>query len=183
LRGLPPKEISVKNLSHIIQARMQEILDYVVYHLKQIDLDKKLYGGIILTGGGAQLENLIQLTEYVTGLGARLGYPNEHLAGGHAEALMNPMYATCIGLILRGYHDYESGRLRFVGEGGNIIHSDNEDAFLKIDNPQEDNDEQPEDNDINQKQQKIKERMTKLFDGLKGKFVSLFEDVDDQEMK
>ena len=93
------------------------------------------------------------------------------------------MYATCIGLILRGYHDYESGRLRFVGEGGNIIHSDNEDAFLKIDNPQEDNDEQPEDNDINQKQQKIKERMTKLFDGLKGKFVSLFEDVDDQEMK
>ena len=182
LRGLPPKEISVKNLSHIIQARMQEILDYVVYHLKQIDLDKKLYGGIILTGGGAQLENIIQLTEYVTGLGARLGYPNEHLAGGHAEALMNPMYATCIGLILRGYHDYESGRLRFVGKGGNTIHSDNEDVFLKIDNPQENNDES-EDNDMNQKQQKIKDRMTKLFDGLKGKFVSLFEDVDDQEMK
>ena len=121
LRGLPPKEISVRNLAHIIQARMQEILDYVVYHLKQIDLDKKLYGGIILTGGGAKLKNLVQLTEYITGLGCRLGYPNEHLAGGHSENLMNPMYSTCIGLILRGYHDFETGKMRFIGEGGNYI--------------------------------------------------------------
>src|SRR4051812_5284335 len=122
LRGLPPKEISVKNLAHIIQARMQEIMDYVVYHLKQIDLDKRLYGGIILTGGGAQLKHVTQLTEFVTGLGARIGYPNEHLAGGHSEALMNPMYSTCIGLILRGYHDFENGRMRFAGEGGNYMH-------------------------------------------------------------
>src|SRR5690606_17794616 len=128
LRGLPPKEISVKNLSHIIQARMQEILDYVVFHLKQVDLDKRLYGGIILTGGGAQLQNIIQLTEYVTGLGARLGYPNEHLAGGHAEALMNPMYSTCIGLILRGYSDYENDRLRFVGDMRNSMSMEG-DAF------------------------------------------------------
>ncbi len=123
LRGLPAKEISVKNLANIIQARMEEILDHVLYHLKQIDLDKRLYGGIILTGGGAQLKHIIQLTEYVTGLGARIGYPNEHLAGGHADALMNPMYSTCIGLILRGYHDFETGKMRFVGEGGNMIHA------------------------------------------------------------
>src|SRR5690606_33469661 len=121
LRGLPAKEISVKNLAHIIQARTQEILDYVLFHLKQIGLDKKLYGGIILTGGGAQLKHIIQLTEYTTGLGARIGYPNEHLAGGYAETLQNPMYSTCIGLILRGYHDYESGKMRFAGEGGNYV--------------------------------------------------------------
>src|SRR5690606_1194808 len=90
LRGLPAKEISVKNLAHIVQARMEEILDYVVYHLKQIGLDKRLYGGIILTGGGAQLKHIIQLTEYKTGMGARIGYPNEHLAGGHSEILNNP---------------------------------------------------------------------------------------------
>lgn len=182
LRGLPPKEISVKNLSHIIQARMQEILDYVVYHLKQIDLDKRLYGGIILTGGGAQLQNLIQLTEYVTGLGARLGYPNEHLAGGHAEALMNPMYSTCIGLILRGYHDFESGRLRFVGEGGNSLHIEG-DTFIKVESTNNEENTEETDLPLDQKQKKRADKMRRLFDGLKGKFVSFFEETEDQEIE
>lgn len=109
LRGMAPKEISVKNLASIIQARMSEIMDFVTYHLKQVGLDSKaLNGGIILTGGGSQLKHLIQLTEYVTGLNARIGFPNEHLSGGHIEELAKPMYSTCIGLILKGYNDYES---------------------------------------------------------------------------
>lgn len=109
LRGQQAKEISVKNLAHIIQARTQEVLEFVVYHLKQVGLDNKLLnGGIILTGGGSQLKHLIQLTEYVTGISARIGYPNEHLAGGHIEELAKPMYSTCIGLILKGYNDYEN---------------------------------------------------------------------------
>ncbi len=114
LRGMPAKEISVKNLANIIQARMSEIMDFVTYHLKQVGLDNKaLNGGIILTGGGSQLKHLIQLTEYVTGLNARIGYPNEHLAGGHIEELSKPTYSTCIGLILKGYDDYEHNRKEF----------------------------------------------------------------------
>ncbi len=114
LRGLPAKEISAKNLAHIIQARMSEILDFVSYHLKQVGLDNKmLNGGIVLTGGGAQLKHLIQLTEYTTGLNARIGYPNEHLASGHIDELARPVYATCIGLILKGYSDYEHNRKAF----------------------------------------------------------------------
>ena len=113
LRGMPPKEISVKNLAGIIQARMGEILDFVSYHLKQVGLDTKmLNGGVVLTGGGAQLKHLIQLTEYVTGMNARIGYPNEHLASGHIEELAKPMYATCVGMILKGYHDYERNQLK-----------------------------------------------------------------------
>jgi cell division protein FtsA len=188
LRGLPPKEISVKNLAHIIQARMHEILDYVLYHLKQIDLDKRLYGGIILTGGGAQLKHVTQLTEFVTGLGARIGYPNEHLAGGHAESLMNPMYSTCIGLILRGYHDFESGRMRFAGEGGNYMHLTMGKTELPVSNAsppaldetQASLEEQAEMN--RQKARKRNENVKRLFDGLKGKFMKMFEDVEDQEI-
>ena len=109
LRGMAPKEISVKNLANIIQARMSEIMDFVSYHLKQIGLDSRsLNGGIILTGGGSQLKHLLQLTEYLTGLNARIGYPNEHLSGDHMEELAMPMYSTCIGLILKGYNDYEN---------------------------------------------------------------------------
>ncbi|MFI5188261.1 MAG: cell division protein FtsA [Chitinophagales bacterium] len=117
LRGMPAKEISVKNLANIIQARMNEILDFVTYHLKQVGLDNKmLNGGIILTGGGAQLKHLIQLTEYITGLNARIGFPNEHLASGHIEELARPTYSTCIGLILKGYDDYEHNRKQFEKE-------------------------------------------------------------------
>jgi cell division protein FtsA len=114
LRGMPAKEISVKNLANIIQARMSEIMDFVTYHLKQVGLENRmLNGGIILTGGGSQLKHLIQLTEYVTGLPARIGFPNEHLAGGHIEELAKPTYSTCIGLILKGYDDYEHNRKQF----------------------------------------------------------------------
>jgi len=114
LRGMPAKEISVKNLANIIQARMSEIMDFVTYHLKQVGLDSRmLNGGIVMTGGGSQLRHLIQLTEYVTGLNARIGYPTEHLAAGHIEELAKPTYSTCIGLILKGYSDYEHNRKDF----------------------------------------------------------------------
>src|SRR5687767_14889308 len=125
LRGMPPKEISVKNLANIIQARMSEIMDFVTFHLKQVGLDNKmLNGGIVLTGGGAQLKHLIQLTEYVTGLNARIGFPTEHLAAGHIEELARPTYSTCIGLIMKGYSDYEHHRKQF------------ENQFRKLDIPE-----------------------------------------------
>jgi cell division protein FtsA len=108
LKGMPAREISVKNLAGIIQARMGEILDFVSFHLKQVGLESRaMNGGIILTGGGSQLKHLIQLTEYITGLNARIGLPNEHLAPNHIEELKKPMYSTCIGLILKGYNDHD----------------------------------------------------------------------------
>jgi cell division protein FtsA len=114
LKGMPAKEISVKNLANIIQARMGEILDFVTYHLKQVGMDNRaLNGGIILTGGGSQLNHLLQLTEYITGLSARIGLPTEHLAPNHIDELRKPMYSTCIGLILKGYNDYENKRKEF----------------------------------------------------------------------
>jgi cell division protein FtsA len=102
IRGRAAKEISVKNLSMIIQARIQEIIELVDFEIKQRGLDKKLAGGIVITGGGSQLKHVDQLAEFVTGLDARIGYPNEHLAKGMVEEVKSPIYATGVGLVLRG---------------------------------------------------------------------------------
>ena len=106
LRGRPPKEISLKNLASIIQARMEEIVEHVYYEIKNSGYEKKLIAGIVLTGGGAQLKHLTQLTEYITGMDTRIGYPNEHLSDEVTDELASPMYATSIGLVIEGMKRY-----------------------------------------------------------------------------
>ncbi len=107
LRGRPPKEITLKNLASIIQARMEEIIEHVYYEIKNSGFEKKLIGGIVLTGGGAQLKHIHQLTEFSTGIETRIGYPNEHLAKEVPEEMASPMYATGIGLVIEGIKRYE----------------------------------------------------------------------------
>ena len=104
LRGRQPKEITLKNLASIIQARMEEIIDLVFYEIKNSGYQKKLIGGIVVTGGGAQLQQLPQLIEFMTGMDTRIGYPNEHLANtNNLTELASPIYATGIGLVMKGF--------------------------------------------------------------------------------
>ncbi|WP_194776546.1 cell division protein FtsA [Pararhodonellum marinum] len=103
LRNRPPKEISIKNLASIIEARMEEIIEMVQSEIVASGMYKKLAGGIVLTGGGSQLQGVSQLFEYMTGLDTRIGYPNEHLGRTVLEEVKSPMYATTVGLVLAGF--------------------------------------------------------------------------------
>ncbi|MFZ4464799.1 MAG: cell division protein FtsA [Bacteroidales bacterium] len=109
IRGRAPKEISFRNLASIIQARLEEIIENVYYEIRNSSFERKLIAGIVLTGGGAQMKHLDQLTSFITGMDVRIGYPNEHLASGTKEELASPMYSTGIGLVIEGIkrHDYE----------------------------------------------------------------------------
>ena len=105
LRGRDPKEITLKNLSKIINARVVEIIEQVFLEIKNYGYEepkKKLIAGIVLTGGGANLKHLKQLVEYITGMDSRIGYPNENLAGDSDENLSSPQYATAVGLLMNG---------------------------------------------------------------------------------
>ena len=103
LRGREPKEITLKNLSKIIHARVVEIIEQAYLEIKNYgheEQKKKLIAGIVLTGGGSQLNHLKQLVEYITGMDTRIGYPNEHLAGDSDTDMASPLYATAVGLVM-----------------------------------------------------------------------------------
>lgn len=103
IRGRAAKEISVRNLANIINARMEEILELVDAEIEVSGFKPKLIAGMVLTGGGAQLNNLVQLAEYVTGLDTRIGLPTEHLTPLTNDTLKHPMYSTCVGLVINGF--------------------------------------------------------------------------------
>jgi cell division protein FtsA len=106
LSGRPPKEVSVKLLAQIIQARMEEILEFVLFEIKSSGYERKLSAGIVVTGGGSMLKHLQQLVMLTTGMDCRIGTPNSNLASADNE-LKNPLYATGVGLVMKGIEKYE----------------------------------------------------------------------------
>ncbi|PIQ48813.1 MAG: cell division protein FtsA [Cytophagales bacterium CG12_big_fil_rev_8_21_14_0_65_40_12] len=114
LRNRPPKEISIRNLAHIIEARMEEIIELVHAEIITSGYASKLAGGLVITGGGSQLAYVKQLFEYMTGMDARIGYPNEHLGKSRVEVVKSPMYATTVGLVLSGFRALDERENRYM---------------------------------------------------------------------
>lgn len=114
LRNRPPKEISIRNLAHIIEARMEEIIELVHAEIITSGYASRLAGGIVITGGGSQLAYIQQLFEYMTGMDARIGFPNEHLGKSKIEAIKSPMYATTVGLVLSGFRALDERENRYM---------------------------------------------------------------------
>ncbi len=113
LRNRAPKEISMRNLAHIIEARMSEVVELVHAEVITSGFANKLAGGIVITGGGSQLGNLKQLVEYMTGMDVRIGHPNEHLGKCKVEEVKSPMYATSVGLVLSGFRAIDERENRY----------------------------------------------------------------------
>lgn len=111
LRGRDAKEITLRNLASIIQARMEEIIEHVYYEIRNSGYEKKLIAGIVVTGGGAQLKHITQLFEFITGMTTRIGLPTEHLANTNTiDSIISPMYSTGIGLVMKGFEGVDTNR-------------------------------------------------------------------------
>jgi len=163
LRGREPREITLKNLSNIIHARVTEIIEQVFQEIKNYGHETqkgKLIAGIVLTGGGAQVKHLKQLVEYITGMDTRIGYPNEHLAGDSDELLSSPIYATAVGLVMEGLEQKEKNALKAEVE-----------EVIQIEQEQELSHESSSEETTESIQQDKKEK--------KGMFKNLFETVKD----
>jgi len=116
ISGREPKEISFKNLAYMIQSRMEEIVDFVVYEIENSGYYDRLSAGIVLTGGGALLKNLPALVKFKTGLDVRVGYPSEKLTAETSEKVNHPMYATSVGLVIKGFEYLEQQKSNVVEE-------------------------------------------------------------------
>lgn len=143
IKGRDYKEISEKNLARIIQARMEEIFDYVVWEIRRSGYERKLIGGIVLTGGGSLLRDIEKLCEYHTGMSTRIGVPIEHLGHGYTEQVASPIYSTAIGLLLNGIaFEEENVRSRPLVEEKPVVETVLE--TVKFDNPVVDEKTQPQ---------------------------------------
>jgi cell division protein FtsA len=117
LNGRTPKEITLGALSGIIEARMKEILELVHFEIMRSGYERKLIGGIVLTGGGAQLKHIKQLVEYITGLDCRIGKPIEHVINYKDESQLPPALSTGVGLVITGEENVgEDYFERIIGE-------------------------------------------------------------------
>lgn len=148
LRGREPKEISLKNLSKIINARVVEIIELVFEEIKAYGHEepkKKLIAGIVLTGGGAQLKHIKQLVEYITGMDTRIGYPNEHLAGNSEEEISSPLYATAVGLVMNSLYNNTRSAVPVSELEGTTTAPSQEEIKLKTDEKIEPAIEEPKD--------------------------------------
>ncbi len=176
LRGRDAKEVSLRGLSEIINARVKEIIDFVKneienYYRNDEMHKKRLIAGVVLTGGGAELKHLRQLVEYVTGLDARIGYPNEHLAGDSMDSLSSPLYATSIGLLMEGLKYNENIRHQMVEEQHRMEALETNENLIDENQSEEEIKEKLEQQKI---EQKVVEDTASIFGKFKEKFKARF---------
>jgi cell division protein FtsA len=116
--------VSYKDLSEIIQVRVEELLRLIMLEMPQSDYNKLIPAGLVITGGGANLPGIAELGERITRIPVRLGRPVSLY--GVSDILDNPAYATGVGLLLwkmRGQDTEaaaakarESGMRRFLSQ-------------------------------------------------------------------
>ncbi|NBC24096.1 MAG: cell division protein FtsA [Bacteroidetes bacterium] len=185
LKGRDAKEISEKNLALIIQARVEEILDYVYWEIQRSGYEQKLIGGIVLTGGGSLLKNIDKLTAFHTGMEARIGRPIETLAHGYPKELESPIYSTGIGLLLKAVNS------RTISSITELVQSEIKFKYedevkpnkLKQDQQQTVSETQEVDAEVSvEESSESKTGKPNRFDGLMNKVKEFFEATDDRRI-
>lgn len=107
LGGRESREISLKVLASIIEARVAEIMEAIDYEIEKSGYKKLIKGGLVLTGGSSQLANICQLSNLITGLETRVAVPEVALSPDSVTDIYKPTLSTAVGLILKGFDRME----------------------------------------------------------------------------
>jgi cell division protein FtsA len=157
LKGREQKEFSLKELSLVIQARMEEMIHAAMFQIESSKFQGQLNAGIVITGGGSLMKNLKQLVSFISGYDVRIAYPSEYISGEFSDTINKPQYSTAIGLVMMG-NEYKK--------------DENEKITQKM------NQQAAEEQEKEREKEKKKE--SKFFDKFKNKMTKLF-DEDEEE--
>ncbi len=180
ISGRDPKEISLYNLAMIIQSRMKEILDSVMFEIDSSNYHEKLSAGIVITGGGAMLRNLPQLVKFQTGYDVRLAYPSEYLSTESSKDVNHPAYSTAIGLLLLG--------IEWIKEHPEMMTKQTAQPVQKKTEVEEQEEpvaveaEANESEDEVKKEKKKKKNPNGFFTNLKEQFLDIFDESNDAKL-
>ncbi len=97
----PARRLTRQTLAEVVEPRYEELLNLVQAELRRSGFEDVVAGGVVLTGGSAKMEGLIELAEEVFHMPVRLGIPQ--YVSGLADVVRNPIYATGVGLLLFGH--------------------------------------------------------------------------------
>jgi cell division protein FtsA len=131
LAGRDPKEISLRNLAGIIEARVSEIIEHVQFEIQSSGFADQLIAGVVITGGGSKLNHITQLFQYITALDCRVGFPNEHLADVPDENMISPSFATGVGLVIKGYEQAPGAKKQEAVAEPEVRETDRTSGILK----------------------------------------------------
>ena len=96
----PPRKLSRQTLAEVIEPRIEELYSLVQAELRRSGFEDVIGSGLVLTGGSAKMEGVVDLAEEVFHMPVRLGVPQ--YVGGLKGVVQNPIFATGVGLVLYG---------------------------------------------------------------------------------
>ncbi|MEW6314088.1 MAG: cell division protein FtsA [Pseudomonadota bacterium] len=110
-----PRQLSRQTLAEVIEPRVEELYSLVQAELRRSGYEELLSSGIVITGGSAAMQGMVELGEEVFHMPVRLGLPQ--YVGGLAEVVRNPRYSTGVGLLLAGLQQHQRHELARMQSG------------------------------------------------------------------
>jgi cell division protein FtsA len=104
--GRAPKILTKRELTGILEPRAAEIAKLVYRDLEKVGLDKEIRSGVVLVGGGAEMDGMVEMVEQIFDQQARRGVPRG--LGGLADTVNGPEWAAASGLLLWGFRQHQS---------------------------------------------------------------------------
>ncbi|MDQ2069502.1 cell division protein FtsA [Natronospira bacteriovora] len=96
----PARRLARQTLAEVVEPRYEELFSLVQAELRRSGFEDMIAAGLVLTGGSAKMEGVVELAEEVFHMPVRMGTP-QHVQG-LSDVVRNPVYATGVGLLLFG---------------------------------------------------------------------------------
>ena len=109
------KKMSRQTLAEVIEPRVEELYSLVQAELRRSGFEELLSSGVVITGGSAAMQGMIELGEEVFHMPVRLGLPS--YAGGLSEVIRNPRYSTGVGLLMAGLSQHQRQQIEKMQSG------------------------------------------------------------------